>query len=46
MTAYDSFLKRKQLDSLIYSASVYESIEHADDTVVRFRNEVCFKNWK
>ena len=23
---------------------LYESIEHADDTVVRFGNKVCFKN--
>ena len=28
----------------ILSDTLYESIEHADDTVVRFGNKVCFEN--
>ena len=31
---------------LAYYSVLYESIEHADDTVVRFGNKVCFENWK
>ena len=31
---------------LAYGSVLYESIEHADDTIVRFGNKVCFENWK
>ena len=29
-----------------YCSVLYESMEHADNTVVRFGNKVCFENWK
>ena len=33
-----------QLQHLFHVSFFYESIEHADDTVVRFGNKICFKN--
>ena len=29
---------------LAYCSVLYESIENADDTIVRFGNKVCFEN--
>ena len=31
---------------LAYGNVPYESVEHADDNAVRFKNKVCFENWK
>ena len=28
----------------LYCSVLYESVKHADDTVIRFENNICFKN--
>ena len=32
--------------AISWKSVVYYSIEHADNTVVLFRNKVCFEIWK
>ena len=41
LTAVDLY---NQSDYLNHCSVLYESIEHADDTFVRFGNKLCFEN--
>ena len=44
LTFLTALVLYSQSDYLNHSNRDSESIEHADDTVVRFGNEVCFEN--
>ena len=44
LTALILYSQSDCLNWLAYCSVLYESIAHADDTVVRFGNKFCFEN--